>query len=97
MQYVNVIVCSNSIDYFCTKHIASSCSIGTSFEIQFPNYLRGLPNCGSIIFLGMRLEMEGEWCGQKYKVAEILKSFLTNFFFSKKTISISLFYQLPCG
>jgi hypothetical protein len=28
--------------------------------------------------------MEGEWCGQKYKLAEILKSFLTNFFFPKK-------------
>jgi len=85
MQYVNVIVCSNSIDYFGTKQIASSHSFGTSFKFNF------LTTWGSIIFLGMRLEIEGEWCGQKYKLAENLKSFLTNFFFSKKTISISLF------
>jgi hypothetical protein len=43
------------------------------------------------MFLGMRLEMEVEWHGQKYKLVGILKSFLTNFFFSKKPISIALF------
>jgi hypothetical protein len=39
MQYVNVIVCSNSIDYFGTKQIASSHSFGASFKFNFPNYL----------------------------------------------------------
>jgi hypothetical protein len=32
--HVNVIVCSNSIDYFGTKHIASSHSFGTSFKFN---------------------------------------------------------------
>ncbi len=51
--------------------------------IQFPNYLKSPPICKSIIFLGINLEMEGEWCEINYI---FLKLFLMYFFFSQKNV-----------
>jgi len=84
MQLFNEIVCSKSIYYFGTKHIASFGSFGAIFEFNFLiNYLKSPPNCKSIIFLGINLEMEGEWCEINYI---FVKLFLMYFFFSQKNV-----------